>query len=234
MTRTIVTTSWDDGHICDVRLATLLKKYHMKGTFYISPKDRELREQDRLSDEQVRALSGDFEIGAHTMTHPRLSSVDVHIAHDEIVQSKQYLEQVINMPVLSFCYPGGDFTQVHKDIVRDAGFTYARTVERFKSSIKPDMLAAPTTIHAYRHWSDALDILKAVGLAKFFKCYLNWDELAIEVFESVRARGGVFHLWGHSWEIDKNGDWDRLERVLHHISHYNDMRHATNHELVTL
>ena len=29
-----VTTSWDDGHKCDLVLKQLLDKYHLKGTFY--------------------------------------------------------------------------------------------------------------------------------------------------------------------------------------------------------
>jgi hypothetical protein len=25
---------------------------------------------------------------------------------------------------------------------------------------------------------------------------------------------GVFHLWGHSWEIERFGQWENLDRVL--------------------
>ena len=59
----------------------------------------------------------------------------------------------------------------------------------------------------------------------------NWDDLAIDMFELIRARGGVFHLWGHSWEIDEQGDWDRLERVLRHVSGRQDVRYVTNGDL---
>jgi hypothetical protein len=34
-----VTTSWDDGHKLDMKLAVLLKKYGIKGTFYICPNE---------------------------------------------------------------------------------------------------------------------------------------------------------------------------------------------------
>jgi peptidoglycan/xylan/chitin deacetylase (PgdA/CDA1 family) len=47
----MVTTTWDDSHILDFKLAKLLKKYGIKGTFYISPKNREFREEELLSDE---------------------------------------------------------------------------------------------------------------------------------------------------------------------------------------
>ena len=62
----IVTTSWDDGHKLDLKLAKLLKKYGIGGTFYISPKNREFREEDLLLDEEIIKLDRDFEIwGSH-------------------------------------------------------------------------------------------------------------------------------------------------------------------------
>jgi len=44
-----ITTSWDDGHVLDMRLASLLTHYGFKGTFYISPHDREIPVEQRLS-----------------------------------------------------------------------------------------------------------------------------------------------------------------------------------------
>ena len=91
----IVTTSWDDGHKLDLKLAKLLKKYGIRGTFYISPKNREFREEDLLSDEEIIKLDRDFEIGAHTMTHPRLTKISEREAFNEIIDSKKYLENLI-------------------------------------------------------------------------------------------------------------------------------------------
>jgi hypothetical protein len=42
-----VTTSWDDGHILDHKLASLLHDYRLRGTFYIAPKNVELAQQLR-------------------------------------------------------------------------------------------------------------------------------------------------------------------------------------------
>ena len=35
MKQIIVTTSWDDGHPLDFKIASLLEEYNLKGTFYI-------------------------------------------------------------------------------------------------------------------------------------------------------------------------------------------------------
>ncbi len=114
MKRVIVTTSWDDGHKIDFKLAELMKKYNITGTFYISPKDREIPEKDRLTDQEIIKLSEGFEIGAHTFTHPRLSNVSDEEAKKEIVGSKDYLEKILKKEVKSFCYPGG----VHKKSIK--------------------------------------------------------------------------------------------------------------------
>ena len=50
----------------------------------------------------------------------------------------------------------------------------------------------------------------------------------MDLFDVTRASGGVFHLWGHSWEIDARQDWGRLERVLEHIGSHNDATYISN------
>src|SRR5207302_10446441 len=42
----------------------------------------------------------------------------------------------------------------------------------------------------------------------------NWLQLAESLLDRVAEHGGVFHLWGHGWEIDALGEWDRLEELM--------------------
>ena len=232
MSKLVVTTSWDDGHVDDVRLATLLKKYGLQGTFYIAPRDHHIAPQNRLTPEQTRELSQDFEIGAHTMTHPLFSEISDAQVRAEMAESKTYLEKTIGRPVVSFCYPSGNFNTRHEKIVEEEGFILARTVRRFVTQPLETPFALDTTLHTYRHWSDLFPILGAVGPFKFLSCYLNWDQLAITLFDRALFTGGVFHLWGHSWEIDAHRDWDRLERVFAHISGHAEVHYKTNAELL--
>jgi peptidoglycan/xylan/chitin deacetylase (PgdA/CDA1 family) len=230
MNTAVVTTSWDDGSVLDIRLAELLKRENLSGTFYIAPENRELPPSGRLSKEDVRVLANDFEIGAHTMTHPRLTSITDDGALREIQMSKTTLEAWSQKTVTSFCYPGGAYNEKHKRMVKDSGFLLARTVRRFSMDIPLDRFALPTTLHAYRHWSDIVPIAQASG-RQFLKNYLNWDDLAITIFDRVLERGGTFHLWGHSWEIEKNHDWERLERVFKHIARRPGVRYVANNQL---
>ncbi len=214
--RVVVTTSWDDGHAQDERLASLLASHDIAGTFYISPHNREIPAQDRLAPQLVRELSQRFEIGAHTMTHPHLTKIPHHVAQREIVDSKNYLEDVVGSEVKSFCYPAGYYNEDIKALVGAAGFAAARTVSQGSRRID-DPLAMPTTVHAYNHW---------------WQLGLPWDELAIRTFDTVVRDGGVFHLWGHSWEVDHNAHWGKLERVLAYIAKRRGVEYATNGQLV--
>jgi peptidoglycan/xylan/chitin deacetylase (PgdA/CDA1 family) len=233
MKQVLVTTSWDDSHKFDVRLSELLKKYDLKATFYVAPKNHEFNSQDLLTHKQIVAIGRDFEIGSHTITHPRLPLVTLDTARQEIVESKALLESMVKHTVDTFCYPRGEFRQAHADLVRAAGYRYARTVRRFSFSIDRP-LSADTTIHAYRHWSDAWDILKFARFnpLRFLKYYFDWENLARAMFDYALDHGGVFHLWGHSWEIDKRHDWDRLERVFAYISARPEVSYVTNGELI--
>ncbi len=55
--------------------------------------------------------------------------------------------------------------------------------------------------------------------------------MAIALFDTVLETGGVFHLWGHSWELDGRRDWERLDRVLDYIAGRSDVRYVANGEL---
>jgi peptidoglycan/xylan/chitin deacetylase (PgdA/CDA1 family) len=229
----IVTTSWDDGHKLDLKLAKLLKKYGIRGTFYISPKNREFREEDLLSDEEIIKLNKNYEIGAHTMTHPRLTKISEREAFSEIIDSKKYLENLIGEEVRCFCYPGGRYNKKVKELVKRTGFIGARTTKRFCFEYPPDPLAYGTTIHAYNHISDIPKILRfsKFNPLKFYK-NLYWEHHAKRMFAYVFKHGGVYHLWGHSWEIEKNHYWHKLEDLLAYISNRKNLKYLTNSEAI--
>jgi peptidoglycan-N-acetylglucosamine deacetylase len=230
---TYVTTSWDDGHKLDIRLAALLKKYGVRGTFYICPQDREFKHEDLLSTQDMLSISEDFEIGGHTITHPHLSKVPVSEADREIAQSKSYLEELLQKEVTAFCYPYGDYNDEVKGLVKKHGYKLARTTKRHALGMTQDVFELPTTFHTYAHYSDLHKILSFshFSLSKLKK-YWDWEKLAIALFDRTYRTGGIFHLWGHSWEIEKNNGWQKLENVLSYIAEKNNVIYQTNTEIL--
>jgi len=230
----MLTTSWDDGHRDDIRLARMLKAYGLKGTFYVSPEDQEFARQDLLTAHEIRNISLDFEIGAHTLTHPRLPAIPEGQAEEEIFGSKTVLEEITGKKVETFCYPYGSYTKAHVQLVKKAGYRYARTVTRYRFELA-DPYEAGTSVHAYNH--GCYDMWRIAHFARFRPVralqYSEWDALACAMFDRVIREGGIYHLWGHSWEIDKHNDWDRLERVFRYISAHPQVKYVANGELGT-
>ena len=86
---------------------------------------------ERLMDAaQIRDwLAAGHEIGAHSLTHPHLTQIQLAQAREEIGASKKKLEDLFGVPVRHFCYPYGDCNEAICDAVREAGYTTACTTE---------------------------------------------------------------------------------------------------------
>lgn len=184
-------TSWDDGKKQDLRLADLLRQYEVPATFYI-PNSTE------LSNDEIKGISIDFEIGGHTVNHIPLTDLNKTEARWEIEWNKKWLQDIIGRPLTSFCYPKGYYTQRDAKLVKEAGFQEARTVKRLSTSKPKKKFEIETTIHVYPNHKDQGD----------------WLTRAKEIWDS---EPDYFHLWGHSWELDKFDLWGELEEFLRYI-----------------
>lgn len=83
-----------------------------------------------MSSEQVRELRhAGMGIGAHTVTHPILATLDATSACAEIAHSRDVLADLLKERVGLFAYPNGkagqDYTREHVDIVSALGFDAA-------------------------------------------------------------------------------------------------------------
>lgn len=84
-----------------------------------------------LSPSELERLAegGLVALGAHTLTHPHLSSLPVPAQRNEIGASKAYLAEIAGRPVNDFSYPHGDFSQETLALVQSAGFETACTTD---------------------------------------------------------------------------------------------------------
>jgi peptidoglycan/xylan/chitin deacetylase (PgdA/CDA1 family) len=67
------------------------------------------------------------EIGSHTATHADLSQASDAQAHGEMVDSKEALEELLQLPITSFAYPKCLYSSACPDAARRAGYTVAVT-----------------------------------------------------------------------------------------------------------
>lgn len=213
----LFTTSWDDGHPSDLRIAELLSKYHIKGTFYIPAASN----KTVLNRNQIRDLSSEFELGAHTIHHQVLTECPDSAASYEIIDSKEFISDITGDPCDIFCFPKGKFKRRHLLMAKNAGYKAVRTVEILnnRGAVKRECLwVLPTTMQVYPHtrieytrniikrysWNNAKNLSKIIPN--------RWLDSAKNLFIQTQKNGGVFHLWGHSWEIDELNLWMDLEK----------------------
>jgi peptidoglycan/xylan/chitin deacetylase (PgdA/CDA1 family) len=88
------------------------------------PGDRTLSPEELIAAEE----GGLVGIGAHSVTHPVLTSLPAAAQRDEIAQSKSCLEEILGHPVAEFCYPHGAYAAETVALVKDAGFGSACSV----------------------------------------------------------------------------------------------------------
>ncbi|MBI3997045.1 MAG: polysaccharide deacetylase family protein [Candidatus Omnitrophica bacterium] len=69
------------------------------------------------------------EVGAHSISHAKLTHIDPVQMREEVRGSKEAIEQGLQQPVRFFCYPSGDYNAAVKQAVRDSGYDGACTVE---------------------------------------------------------------------------------------------------------
>ena len=57
---------------------------------------------------------------------------------------------------------------------------------------------------------------------------MSWSNLAIASFDHVEKYGGTYHIWGHSWEIEKYHMWNDLEAVFQYVGNRSNCEYVNN------
>lgn len=234
----VVTTSWDDGDPQDLRVAEMLEARGLPGTFYIPMTGH--RGGPTLDRNCLRGLlARGFEIGAHGRSHqplPRLCDTDLT---REVQTCKPWLQDMLGEDVRMFCYIKGRYNaRVVREVIR-AGYEGARTTEMLGWQLDTDPYRLSTTLHAYPHAPAAY--LRNMGRGWHggrlldwtihYRGLKTWVELATRTFDRVIQRGGIWHLYGHSWLIEQHNLWNELGSVLDYVSRQSSVAYLTNGDL---
>lgn len=137
-----IVLTFDDGFQDFEDLAfPLLKKYGMTATvFLVADCIGKTNEWDTvlgdvsyplMSAESIRKLhSAGIEFGSHTSTHPRLSTLDPVSQEQEIIGSRIKMEDLLEFPISTFCYPYGSYDDTSIELVKKAGYRFATTCDK--------------------------------------------------------------------------------------------------------
>ena len=138
-----VVVSFDDGYDSQYRSARpILRKLGWPGVLDLQVGN--LHVPGGLSTRKVRALLADgWELAAHTITHPDLTTVGPARLRREVAGSRAALRRRFGVPVLFFCYPAGRYDAATERAVRAAGFRGATTTAAGIATPRGDRFALP-------------------------------------------------------------------------------------------
>lgn len=122
-----IALTFDDGY-ADAYTTTLplLQQYGFVATFYIV--SGFVGQAGYMNWDELRALhDAGMEIGAHSVTHSDLNLMSRDNAYAEIAGSGERLAAALQIPIRSFCYPGGKFNATTAELVQRADYTSATT-----------------------------------------------------------------------------------------------------------
>ena len=205
-----LTMSYDDGRSADRRLVEVFNRNGIKGTFHLN--SGLLGTDDRIAEEEVRSLYSGHEVSAHTVTHPTIARCPNETIVHEVMEDRRRLESIVGYAVRGMSYPNGSCDRRIQAMLPGLGIEYARVVTSTgQFGLPDDWLEWKPTCH---HNHDLLGLAETfVGLHKQQYLYL-------------------MYVWGHSYEFDNDGNWERIERFCSYVGGRDEIWYATNIEIV--
>ena len=217
----VLTLSYDDGVVQDIRLIGIMNKHGLKGTFNINsglylPEDA-VRENFygrlKLSEAKKLYLNSGHEVAVHAFTHPFLERMDTSEIIYEITEDRKDIESHYGKITRGMAYPYGTYSDKVIDVLEKCHIAYARTVKSTYSFDFPEnwLKLHPTCHHNYE----------------------NLEELIKRFIETPNRYNNpeMFYLWGHSYEFDNNDNWDVIEKFAEYAGGHEHVWYATNIEI---
>ena len=222
-----VTFSYDDGVLADIRLAEIFNAHGLRGTFNINSG---LSGTNKLSIEQIKEhiLDAGHEVALHGKYHIASGAATPINCIKDALFCRLELEQAFNTIIRGMAYPdsgirnfanGNSYENVRSSLV-SLGVAYSRTLGQDSDSFRLplDWYAwVPTAHHNNASIFEYIDKFNAVDE----NCYPypsgKWPRL--------------MYVWGHSYEFDRNNNWDRIEAICDKLGGRDDTWYATNIEI---
>jgi peptidoglycan/xylan/chitin deacetylase (PgdA/CDA1 family) len=205
-----LTMSYDDGQVFDRKLVEIFNKYGIKGTFHLS--SGWLDGEIFLKASEIAELFKGHEVSAHSVNHPYLTGMPADIASLEVLEDRRRLEALVGYPVRGMSYPFGAYSKELMKTLPSLGIEYSRTVNSHGGFQLPDdfMEWHPTCHHNHN----------LMEKANVFKNHVSW------------AKMPLLYVWGHSFEFEREKNWDLIEEFCKLVSGDESTWYATNIEIM--
>lgn len=225
-----VTFSYDDGVREDIRLAEVLDRYGLKGTFNLNSglwgEDTNGR---RLSPAEIRQYIIDkgHEVALHGKHHLANGSVSVIDGIQDVLNCRLEMESAFGRILRGMAYPNSgvtrfanntDYQKVRQYLI-ELDIAYSRTLggDNKRFEMPEDWYAWMPTAHHNNP-----------EIFEYIDAFLQLDFTQIS---TAGLRPRLFYIWGHSYEFDRKNNWEHLEKICTLLSGKEDIWYATNMEI---
>ena len=204
-----LTMSYDDGRLSDRKLVELFNQYGIKGTFHLNSG---LEDEERIPSHEWAKLYQGHEIACHTVLHPTIERCPVEQTALQVLEDRRNLERAAGCPVRGLSYPNGSYSREILSLLPGLGIEYSRVVgDTHQFGMPEDFLVWKATCH-HNH-----------GLLEDGKAF---TELYKTQYLYLMA------VWGHSFEFDRDGNWELMEEFCRMAGGREDTWYATNIQIV--
>ena len=226
-----VTFSYDDGVRQDIRFVEMLDKYGLKGTFNVnSMMYGEGNGSTRLSADEVKREIFDkgHEVAIHGANHRAPGKQRPAEVIRDVLDCRLGLEELLGAIVRGMAYPDSGIRNIQpgcadyekiREILCDLGVAYSRTLGGDN-----DTFEVPTDFYAWMPTAHHNN-------AKIFEYIEKFNAFKEDGGYSAHKTPKLFYLWGHTYEFDRNDNWDHIEKICSELSGKDDVWYATNIEI---
>lgn len=221
----ILTFSFDDGITQDIRFIEILNKYGLKCTFNLNSEllgndgslviNGKKINHNKIAPELVKDVYKGHEVASHTLTHPNLTTLSPEEVVRQVEEDRKNLSNLVGYEVQGFAYPCGGINsnRAVADLLKSkTNVKYARNiVSSFNFALQKDLYLFKPTISLTKNKEKLLVLC---------------DEFLNSTSDMVQ----LFYIWGHSYELDVNDDWDFFEEICKMLSNREDIYYCTNSE----
>ena len=222
-----LTFSYDDGVPQDKRLLEIFNRYKMKATFNLNCEDNK---RPHFTKEEIKEyfISKGHEIAVHGANHRANGNLRPIEGIREVLDCRLELEEKCDCIVRGMAYPDSGITfmgnfgsyEEIKKYLTELDIAYARTL-----CGDNDLFMLPSDFHAWMPSSHHGN----PKIMEYIDKFLSLDT-SINARAELRAPR-LFYIWGHSFEFDRNNNWDRIEEICKRLANKPEIWYATNIEI---
>lgn len=226
-----VTFSYDDGGKSDIRLVQKINEYGIKCTFNINSGFVATKtESTKLTRDEIQTciLDAGHEVAVHGELHRAPGKIRAVEGITDVLKCRMDLEMMFGRIIRGMAYPDSGITMMErgshydqiKQYLQDLEIAYARTLGGDNNSF-----TLPNDWHAWMPTAHHANPM-AIEYAKEFA--------GLEVNQATytpQRYPRLYYLWGHTFEYERNNNWELLDELCDILGGHDDVWYATNIEI---